>query len=337
MNKSTISDVAREADVSKSTVSRVINDVPNVDPELRERVLVAIDKLDYQPSRAARTLKKDLKDVVGFLVPSISDTIFGDVMQGAEDYAYEKQMGILPYSTADDLERQQRYLDGFLAERVAGLVVVPAPQTDPQVLHTIQAQGIPIVLLDRKLTGFEADYIGSDNIQGAHDAVTHLIEEGYTRIATIAGSQQVSTGVDRLTGYRTAMAEHNLTIQPDWIQFGNFNKQDSYQAFQNLLQLDKIPEAIFIANDAMTISVLRAVRDLGICIPDDLAIAGFDELLIADLLTPALTTIEQAAESLGQEALQLLFDRIQYPNRPTRIVQIPTKINIRESSLSKSS
>jgi len=333
MKKATISDVARKANVSKSTVSRVINNAPSVDEELRERVLAAIEKLDYQPSRAARQLKKNLKDAVGFMVPSISDTIFGAVIQSAQDYAYKKKMGILLYSTADDLERQKRYLDDLLTEEIAGLVVVPAPNTNPQVLRNMQDQGIPIVLLDRKLVGIDADYIGSDNTQGAYDAVTHLIDCGYTKIATIAGSQLVSTGIERLIGYRMAMTEANLPIAPDYIQYGNFDDHESYQALKTLIKLDNPPEAVFVSNDAMTIAVLRAVRDLGIRVPHDIAIVAFDELQLSELLTPSLTTIEQATEALGQEALRLLFDRIKRQDRrATRIVRIPTKMNIRNSS-----
>lgn len=332
MKKATISDVAREAEVSKATVSRVINNAPSVDDELRERVLVAIEKLGYQPSRAARQMKKNLQDAVGFMVPSISDAIFGSIIQSAQDYAYEKKMGILPYSTADDLKRQKRYLDGMLTDNIAGLVVVPAPNTDPTTLRNLQKQGIPIVLLDRKLAGVDADYIGSDNTQGAYEATMHLIDWGYRRIATIAGSQLVSTGVERLTGYRMAMTEADIPIEPEYIQYGNFDEDDSYQALKTLVELDNPPEALFVSNDAMTIAILHAVRDLGIHVPDDLAIISFDEIPLAELLTPSLSTVEQATEALGQEALRLLFDRMKNRDRATRIVRIPTKLNIRESS-----
>lgn len=337
MKKATISDVAREADVSKSTVSRVMNNAPSVDDELRERVLVAIDKLDYQPSRAARQLKKDLQDAIGFIVPSISDTIFGAVIQSAQDYAYEKKMGILLYSTADDLDRQKRYLDLLVTQEIAGLVVVPAPNTNPDILRNMQEQGIPIVLMDRKLIGIDADYIGSDNTQGAYDAVAHLVAQGYTQIATIAGSQTVSTGVERLTGYRMAMTDADLPIPPEYIQYGNFDEATSYEVFKTLISLDNPPDAIFVSNDAMMIAVLRAVRDLDICVPDDIAIVAFDELTLSNLLTPSLTTVEQATEALGMEALRLLFDRIKRKDRrATRIVRIPTKMNIRQSSRHKS-
>ena len=150
MQKSTINDVARIAGVSKSTVSRVINKAPTVDPKLRERVLAVMKDLDYQPTRAARVLKKDLNDLIGFLVPRITDTIFGGVLQNAEQLAYKNKIGIVAYSTADDLDRQQMYLDNLQAEKPAGLILVPAPNTDPKTVSSIQAQGIPVVLLDRK-------------------------------------------------------------------------------------------------------------------------------------------------------------------------------------------
>lgn len=336
MKKPTISDVANEADVSKSTVSRIINNAPNVDAELRERVLEVIERLDYQPSRAARILKKNLQDVIGFLVPSITNTIFGDVLQGAEDQAYNNKMGIVAYSTADSLQRQQMYLDALLAEQLAGLVIVPVPGTDPKMLSSMQNQGIPIVLLDRKLKDLDADYIGSDNQQGASVAVHHLVENGYRRIATIAGSQNVSTGIERLNGYRQALAEANLDYNPDWVVSGNFSEEESYRALKSLVEQDNRPDAIFVANDSMMVGALHAIKDLNIRVPDDFAIIGFDELPLADLLSPSLTTVQQVADALGQEALRLLFDRMQHPNRPSRVVQMSTRINIRESTRRKS-
>ena len=332
MKKSTISDVAREANVSKATVSRVLNNAPNVADELRERVMEAIQKLDYQPSRAARVLKMNLQDVIGFLIPSITDSIFGAILQSAQDLAYENKIGILAYSTADNLKRQQMYLDNLQAEQVAGIILVPAPDTNPEVLSSVQEQGIPIVLLDRKLEKFDGDCIASDNVKAASSAVNHLIENGYTKIATIAGSQNVSSGIERLNGYRLALEQAKLPINPDWIKFGNFTEKDSYIALKSLIEQDNRPDALFIANDAMTIGALRAIRELDIDIPNELAIIGFDELSLANLLQPTLTTIEQATESIGQESLRMLFDRIQRPERIARIIQFPTRINVRESS-----
>ncbi|MEO0599096.1 MAG: LacI family DNA-binding transcriptional regulator [Chloroflexota bacterium] len=333
MKKITISDVAKEADVSKSTVSRVLNNAPNVNDEMRERVLKAIDKLNYQPSRAAQQLKKNIQDVIGFLVPSIKETIFGAVLQGAQDFAYQNKMGIFAYSTADNLERQQMYLEFLQSEQLAGLVIAPAPGTDPNVLTKLREQEVDIVLLDRKLAGFDADFIGSDNIQGAYSAVCHLIEQGYTRIATIAGAQNVSTGIERLTGYRMALTEMQLDMRPEWVVIANFDEEQSYHALQSLIKQDNPPEAIFIANDAMAIGALRAIRDVGIRVPDDLALASFDQLPLADSLIPSMTTVEQATKALGEESLRLLTDLMDNPNRSRRLIQIPTTLHVRESSL----
>jgi LacI family transcriptional regulator len=265
-------------------------------------------------------------------VPSITDTIFGAVIQAAEDYAYMNDMGIVANSTSDNLERQQMYLNSLLTEPLAGIVVVPAPGTQPDILITMQEQGIPVILLDRKLQGLEADYIGSDNIQGAYEAVKHLIDNGYRRIATVAGARNVSTGVDRLTGYHMAMAEARLEVKTNWVQHGDFDEQKSYAAIQSLIEQSHPPDAVFVANDAMMIGALQAIKDFGVRVPDDLALVGFDELPLVDLLTPALTTVEQSAEDLGKEAIRLLLDRVKSANRAVRIVQIPTKLNIREST-----
>ncbi|MEO0563863.1 MAG: LacI family DNA-binding transcriptional regulator, partial [Chloroflexota bacterium] len=332
MQKSTINDVARVAGVSKSTVSRVINNVANVDPELRERVLATMTELDYQPTRAARVLKKDLNDLIGFLVPRITDTIFGGVLENAEQLAYENKMGILAYSTTDDLDRQDMYLENLQAERPAGIILVPAPGTEPNTVASIQAQGIPVVLLDRRLNGLQADCITSDNYQGAYVGTNHLIANGFTKVATIAGLQTVSSGVERLNGYRFAMANAQLEVPPEWITYGGFDVDQSYAALKNLMQLKNRPHALFVANDDMMIGVLYAIRDLRIQVPEELAIVGFDEISLADLLSPRLTTVEQSVPALGQEALRLLLDRIHQPDRAVRTIQIPTRLNVRESS-----
>lgn len=334
MQKPTIADVARNAKVSKATVSRVLNDVASVDPSLRKRVTSAIKKLNYQPSRAARTLKKNLLDVIGFLVPSITDTIFGAVLQGAEDFAYQNKMGIIAYSTADSLERQKMYLENLQSEQLAGLILVPAPNTDLAFLLSIQSKGIPIVLFDRKIEGFQGDHIASDNFQGAFMAVEHLIDNGYKRIATIAGSQNVSSGIERLNGYREALTSKGLELDQELIKFGNFDEHESYKATKALLSQATKPDAVFVANDSMTIGALHALKDLGINIPNQLAVVGFDEQPLANLLHPTLTTIEQEATALGHEALRIFLDRIQNPDRPNRTVLMPTKLNIRESSRS---
>jgi len=332
MHKPTISDVAHEAEVSQATVSRVLNNVDSVDDALRERVKVAINKLNYQPSKAARTLKKNLQDVIGFLVPTITDTIFGSVLQGAEDVAFENKMGIIAYSTADDLKRQKRYLENLQSEQLAGLILVPAPGTTLKSLEGVQAKGLPIVLLDRKIEDFKGDYIASDNYRGSYNATEHLIQNGYKRIATIAGSQQVSSGVERLNGYRQALVDNGLEVDPSLIKIANFNEKESYEATKLLLLNGPKPDAIFIANDWMTIGTLNAFKELGKKHSKNIAVVSFDEQPLASLLDPPLTTIEQESRALGNEAIRLFLERLRNPNRPNRMVLIPTKMNIRESS-----
>lgn len=332
MQKTTISDVAREANVSKATVSRVLNHAPNVSEDLRLRVVDTIKRLDYQPNRAARLLKKNLQDVIGYLIPDITDSIFGDVIRGAEDLAYANKIGILAYSTSDDLERQQMYLDYLQAEQVAGIVLVPAPGTNPQTLSDMQVNGISIVLLDRKIKGFDGDCVASDSFQGAYSGTQHLIDLGYKRIATISGSQNVSTGIARLAGYRVALTDSDLPINHEWIVTGSFDVNGGYDALRSLMELEQRPEAVFVANDAMMVGVLHALQDLNISVPDDLAIVAFDELRLASVLNPPLTTIEQSTHDLGQESFRLLLERINQPNdRASRLVNIPTRINIRQS------
>src|SRR5436190_1565836 len=222
MAKVTIQDVAEHAHVSKATVSRVLNGDPNVAQELQRRVQRTVEILGYQPNRAARRLKKNLNDVIGFLIPDISDPFFASMLRGAEDLAYEHGVGILPYSTSDDLIRQQVHLDMLEGERVAGLVIVPAPSTRPEMLMNMGHPSTPFVLLDRYMEGFIADSVRVDNGRGAYSAIQHLIGLGYTRIALMSGLPELSTGWERLQGYKLALSDAGLPFDESLVKSGYF-------------------------------------------------------------------------------------------------------------------
>jgi len=276
-------------------------------------------------------LKKQLRDMVGFVIPDITGSMFGSILTHAEDLAYQDKLGMLAYSTGDDLGRQQMYLDLLQSEHVAGILVVPAPGTDPETLMSIQAQGIPIVLLDRKLEGFVGDYVTSNNFQGAYDGVNHLLDLGYRNIATIAGSQHISSGMERLKGYKQALLDANIPIREEWIRFGNFDRDISYNVVKEFVKSDNRPDAIFVANDLMMVGALHALHDLNVKVPEELAIVAFDELPLSAVLNPPLTTISQSTVDLAQESFRLLRERLEQPDRVERFVQIPTQLNIRES------
>jgi len=331
MAKVTIQDVAIHAHVSKATVSRVLNGDHGVAEELRLRVQQAAEALGYQPNRAARRLKKKLNDVIGFLIPDISDPFFASMLRGAEDLAYEHGIGILPYSTGDDLTRQQVHLDMLEGERVAGLVIVPAPFTQPEMLLNMGQPATPFVLLDRYMEAFEADSVRVDNLRGSYAAIRHLINLGYTRIAMISGLPELSTGRERLQGYRLALSDAGLPADDSLVKPGYFRFGGGYQATQDLILLSNPPEAIFVANILMMGGCLTAIRDLKAHVPEEVALIGFDDLPLGEVLCPPLTVVSQPMAELGREAVRLLLQRIQNPEAVSRIVTLPTQLIVRES------
>jgi DNA-binding LacI/PurR family transcriptional regulator len=331
MTKVTIQDVANHAKVSKATVSRVMNDDPNVATDLRDRVVASMASLDYQPNRAARRLKKNLNDVIGLLIPDIQNPFFASVLRGAEDLAYDHGIGLMPYSTADDVARQQTYLEMLQGEQVAGLVIVPVPQTQKETLLNLQRLGFPYVLLDRSVEGVSADGVRVDSLHGAFAAVQHLTSLGYKRIGMISGLSELSTGRERLQGYQLALAEAGLPYDLNLVKPGNFDAAGGYQRICDFMLASHPPDAIFVGSNLMMMGVLQAIRDLNIRVPEDVALIGFDDLPLSGLLSPPLTIVAQPTYEMGQEALRLLLHRLKNPHVLPRSVILPTQLIVRES------
>jgi LacI family transcriptional regulator len=331
MVKTTIGDVAAHAGVSKATVSRVLNNDPNVADDLRLRVQKSAQALGYKPNRAARRLKKNLNDVVGFLIPGIQNPFFASILRGAEDLAYENGIGILAYSTADDVARQQVYLERLQGDHVAGIVIVAAPSTRADTFTSLSDANIPVVLLDRSSDEVDVDVVRVDSLRGAYLAVQHLIALGYKRIGTINGLTELSTGRERLQGYRLALADAGLPAHEDLITAGDFLESGGYEAMRRLMHLAKPPDAIFVANNLMMVGALTAIRELGIRVPEQVALVGFDDLPLSALLTPPLTVMAQPTYELGREALRLLMQRMKTPDALPRTVTLPAQLIVRES------
>lgn len=331
MAKTTIGDVAAHAGVSKATVSRVLNNDPNVAEDLRLRVQKSAKTLGYKPNRAARRLKKNLNDVVGFLIPGIQNPFFASILRGAEDLAYESGIGILPYSTADDVARQQVYLERLQGDHVAGIVIVAAPSTRADTFTSLSDANIPVVLLDRSSDEIDVDVVRVDSLRGAYLAVQHLIGLGYTRIGTISGLTELSTGRERLQGYRLALADAGLRAHEELITAGDFLESGGYNGMRRLMRLAEPPDAILVANNLMMVGALTAIRELGIRVPEQVALVGFDDLPLSALLTPPLTVMAQPTYELGREALRLLMQRMKTPDALPRTVTLPAQLIVRES------
>lgn len=330
----TIVDVARAAGVSTATVSRVLNGKDRVDPQLAATVTRVAKELGYRPNRVARSLRMRHNHVWALVISDIrTGQFFADVVRGVEDGAYEAGYSMFLCNSDEDPSKEARYIGLAVAENVAGVILVPSgPDTD---LGPLLDAGIHVVLADRSLPGQPVDSVVGDNVAGGRQAVEHLVSNGYRRVACITGPPAVTTGSDRLLGYRATLEQAGLTVDPALVRYGDFREKGGRAAMQALLALDPPPDAVFICNNTMAAGALQAIEEAGLEVPRDIALVGYDEILWAPLLRSALTTVSQPAYDLGHESARLLINRIDGYSGSPRRVTLPTTLNVRASSAPK--
>ena len=327
----TIKEVAQYAGVSRATVSRVLNNHAYVAEDVRARVQRAMEALGYEPNRAARRLRANSSDIMGLIIPDIQNPLFQSLVRGVEDAAYANQLNVVLCNTDDNPEKQKAYLRVMQAERAAGVVVVPTRPNDGAVLLPVREAGIPIVLVDREVVNFDADTVKVDNIRGAHLAITHLIKLGYQRIALIAGTQSLTPGRERLRGCYEAFEEMGVAIDAARVRVGNFRRESGYELTNELMNMAEPPDAIFVANNLMSLGALRALHERSIHIPEEVALVGFDDMPWAGDLNPPLTTVSQPGYELGQQAVQLQLQRLERPDLPFYKVILQPRLIVRQS------
>jgi LacI family transcriptional regulator len=331
MKRATIRDVALSAGVSLSTVSRVIHGHPAVDSALQKRVLEAVERLNYQPNRAAQRLRSQVNSVIGLVISDIENPFFTSIVRGVEDVAYDNQMTVILCSTDEDPVKQERRLEVMAKERVAGLIIAPAHGDSLASLHKLHQSGMPIVLLDRYIGSGELDGVMVDNVEGAYTATRHLIAQNRRRIALVNGDSRIKTFEDRLKGYRMALAEANIPFDDDLVTEVDPKIERSQRATLRLLQREQRPDAIFASNNLITVGVLKAIRQLKLKIPEEVALVGFDDMPWSSELCPPVTSVAQPTYELGKEAGRLLIRRLQDPGGFQQTIVLHTRLIVRES------
>lgn len=334
MKRVTIRDVAAQADVSISTVSRVINGL-SVDEELAARVREAIKTLNYQPDRRAQRLRTNDRNVVGLFVSDIENPFFTSLVRGVEDTALGNNMSIILCNTDEDAKKQQLYLNTMSQEHVAGLIIASVGEQTLSDIRKHLAPDIPLVIIDRDISDGEVDVVMVDNKTGAYNAVIHLSTEGYTKIAMINGDIGIKSFEDRYEGYCDALVSLGYSVNPDYVVQVTPKLELSYTAALNLLQNNPEIDAIFTGNNLITLGTLKAIRQLGLKVPDNIAIVGFDDMPWSSELCPPLTSIAQPIYEIGQTAMSLLLRRIDNPKAYPISSIMKTRLIIRDSSRKK--
>ncbi|MEW6045451.1 MAG: LacI family DNA-binding transcriptional regulator [Bacillota bacterium] len=333
----TIKDVALQAGTSTATVSRVLNGTGFVSPELRARVLAAARDLGYSPNAVARSLKQRSTHIIGVIISDIANPFFGSVVRGIEDVLAARQYHPLLCNTDRNADKEAMYVRLFCERRVDGVIISAAGQRADH-LAILREQGIPWVFVNRRPPAFGGPAVLTDNRAGAYEATLHLIDLGHRRIGVVAGPQDVNTGIDRLAGYQEAMEARGLAIDPDWVVYGDFREESGYQGARKLMALppERRITALFVTNNQMTIGVLRALRELGVRIPDDVALVGFDDSEWARIVDPPLTTVAQRIYEMGTAAARMLLRavaRTAVPalNEPGRDILLKPRLIVRAS------
>jgi LacI family transcriptional regulator, galactose operon repressor len=325
--------------VSVSTVSRVFNGYDDVSPSTRERVLDVARRLDYAPSAAARTLVKQQSQLIGVVLftgyehPDIHHPFFQEVLVGLKHGIGELGYDLLLFATeqpGSSRGRPHSYLRRAQQHRVDGLVVMGVDRDDPEVEKLVRAD-IPVMAVDLEVVHDHTSFVASDNIGGARLAVRHLHELGHTRIATIAGPSNTKPGADRTLGYRAEMRELGLTIPPGYEVEGDFYPESAERAMQSMLALTEPPTAVFAAADMMAVGAIRTLRSAGLLVPDDIAIVGFDDIRVAELLSPPLTTVRQDMVGIGLAAGRALVEQIENPDVTPPVLTLPVELVVRAS------
>jgi LacI family transcriptional regulator len=332
--KVTIKDVAREAGVSYSTVSRVVNNYKYVNPETREKVTVAMERLGYIANQQARSLARGRSQVIGLLIHSFETSYVAEIVRGIDDAIAEAQYDLLLYTTHRRVERETTYVANIVHGLADGLLVV-LPRGVETYMDSLSKQNYPFVLIDYQAHDDSVYAIGATNWQGAFDATSHLIELGHSRIGFIAGDTFVGSSEDRLNGYRDALEASKLPFDAELIYQGDFFKPKGFDACRTFLELERPPTAIFASNDEMAFGAMEAALGMGYRIPDDISIVGFDDIPQAADSHPPLTTVRQPLREMGATATRLLLDLIEETGEAdTPFIKLSTELIIRQSTMS---
>ena len=303
--RSTIRDVARRATVSPATVSRVLNGCSHIREETRRRVLEAVRELGYTPDRRARALRKRQTTIIGVITPDISNPFFSLLVRGVEHEAQAQEYSVVIGDSGNSLEGERRAIRALLRERVDGVILTAVAAQSDSFTDLLRGE-IPLVIADRRVPGVEAPAVVVDGVHDGRRLTSYLIGLGYRDIAFVQGPPEVSTSVDRFEGYRRSLDRHGLRLNPDGLERGDYTYEGGYEAARRLLRRHR-PEVLIAANDLMAIGALYALKEAGLSVPEEIGVAGFDNIPLAAWVHPRLTTIEIPAYEIGREAMRLLL------------------------------
>ncbi|ALC87493.1 hypothetical protein AM499_18010 [Bacillus sp. FJAT-22090] len=330
MEKLTIKDIAREAGVSITTVSRVLNNKEEgMSKETREKVLAVMQEANFQPNKLARGLVTKRSSMLGLIVPNISNPFFPELCRGAEDEANKRNYSLIICNSDDQLQKEENYLRLLKEQQVDGILLSSKNRLSQTSKVLLQSGKVPYVLFDRGEEANKQSGVFLDNERGGYLAGKHLTDLGHTQIACMTGPPEILNSQQRLSGFQRALMEASIEIPPSLILVGGFQMDKAYQVAKEFLNNNTVT-AIFAANDLMACGIYQAAHEIGIQIPEQLSIVGFDDISLVSALIPKLTTVRQDTYGMGRKAIELLINEIE-KKESEAIVFEPTLI-VREST-----
>lgn len=330
MKRATMNDVAKQANVSKATVSHVINNTRYVEEKTRQRVLQAIADLNYRPNAAARSLTTQRTGIIGMVISDATNLFFSEMLLGVENVIRSKNYGLVVCNTNEILEHEDHYLNLLLGQRVDGIIAAATSQRW-NALAEAEVQHTPVVFVDRAFENLEGPFVGVDNFAGAITGTRHLVACGHRRIGILAGLQRLSTMRERVAGFRHALREANLSCNDEWMITSELSVAGGRQAALTLLGREVRPTALFVNNNLLCLGALLALRKLGLSCPRDISLVSFDDHPWAGVADPPLTVVRQPAREVGQIAAEILCDVLSgaTPNLTKTI--LPCELVVRQS------
>lgn len=328
----TIKDIAKILNISVSTVSRALRDTYDVNKETREKILLLASELNYKPNFNATGLAQGNTHNIGIILPFITNYYFSTVITGIQEVAYNNNYNIILYVTNDSAERELAIIENLSVSSLDGLLVSVSSNSDGcNHFQEIIDAGIPVVFFDRVASNIEASKVMQDDFNGALEAVDHLVENGYTRIAHIAGPKGLDFTKKRLEGYLAALQKNNLPAKEEWIIYSGFSQECGEADTYSLLECGDRPDAIFAVNDRKAIGAMIALKNKNIAIGKEIGVIGFTNDPVSGIITPSLTTVAEPAFEIGKTSCELLLKHLKKKHFSAQEVILPGKLIVRES------
>ena len=310
----TIKDIARELGISPSTVSRALKDHPDISPETKKAVTKLAEELNYQPNSIALSLRHSKTNTIGVVIPEVVHFFFSTIISGIEDIAYDAGYSVIVAQSNESYEREVIDTKALFNNRVDGILISMSRETtDYAHFENLHSRGIPMVFFDRVCDPIQCSKVVIDDVDAAYQAVSHLIEQGYKKVAHLGGPKNLKISQDRLEGYKRALEDNGLKLDNSWVvhEVGSDDERESKAITMEILSSDNRPDAIFASNDMAALGALLAAREKGIKVPEDLGIVGFSNWRFTSLTEPSISTVDQPGFQMGQEAAKLLIKEIE--------------------------